>query len=63
MTEFMDTGVVNGRIAAFDRRHGQSVFIDGWVVYAEPVYRDYPKTRQGSGDATITCPRCGETIE
>ena len=29
----------------------------------EPVYRDYPKTRQGTGAAEIHCPRCGETID
>ena len=40
MTEFMDTGVVNGRIAAFDRRHGASVFIDGWIVYADGATRE-----------------------
>ena len=40
MTEFMDTGVVNGRNAAFDRQHGASVFIDGWFVYADGATRE-----------------------
>lgn len=41
MTEqFVDPGLGNPTIAAFDRRHGPYVVIEGWLVYADGATRE-----------------------
>lgn len=40
MNDYLDTGGVNARIAAFDKSHGASVYHDGWIRFVDGAYRE-----------------------
>ena len=40
MSDFLDVGGVNARIADFDKRHGANVFAEGWIRFEDGAVRE-----------------------